>query len=250
MEKKLFFSPIRVKKNAVLIAVWIFVIIAHTVILYYLISETAERAKKKAGPVKMTVTTVKLQEKTRNTSIGAVHPREEKKNIAAVPKKDPVIPPPVVKPKTPTPTIKKEEKKKEPQDDKKSRLLKQAKESIALVNAKPYKSSDTKKISPLSEKSLPAEIGELESNSSEYDYKSRLAGTLKALLQLPEYGDVQIKLCLNRAGKVTELIVLKTDSKLNKKYVEEHLPKLTLLSFGNNFLNSSSKTFTITLTNE
>ncbi len=54
-----------------------------------------------------------------------------------------------------------------------------------------------------------------------------LIGYLQGYLQLPDIGEVQIQLVLRKDGKVESMKVLKTESEANRKYLEEHLPKLS-----------------------
>ena len=67
---------------------------------------------------------------------------------------------------------------------------------------------------------------------------------------MPEYGDIKIKLTLNRQGKVTKIIVTSSASVANRQYIEKVLPSLTFPVFGAPFGDAKDYTFTITLSNE
>ena len=72
-----------------------------------------------------------------------------------------------------------------------------------------------------------------------------LVSFLHASLNLPEFGEVKIQLTVKKDGTVTHLVVLQAESKKNKAYLEEHLPRLQLpLEL------EQEKTFTLTFCNE
>ena len=84
----------------------------------------------------------------------------------------------------------------------------------------------------------------------EVSYRDELAGRLKLLLRLPEYGEVKIKLTLDHMGKVVKVSVSHSESELNKKYIEKTLPGLSFPAFGTRFGDADQYTFSITLSNE
>lgn len=84
----------------------------------------------------------------------------------------------------------------------------------------------------------------------EISYRDELAGRLKLLLKLPEFGEVKIKLTLDRSGKVAKVVVVSAESAANRKHIEKTLPSLTFPAFGNNFGDAGQYTFAITLSNE
>lgn len=80
------------------------------------------------------------------------------------------------------------------------------------------------------------------------DAVSSLIGYLQGYLQLPDIGEVQIQLVLRKDGKVDSMKVLKTESAENRKYLEEHLPKI---SFPPSVLEGvSSRSFLLTFCNK
>ena len=83
---------------------------------------------------------------------------------------------------------------------------------------------------------------------SERSYRDELSGRLKLLLKLPEYGDVKVKLTLDRSGNVISLFIISSESGVNRKYIEKMLSSVSLPSFGDNFGTESTHTFSVTLT--
>lgn len=87
-------------------------------------------------------------------------------------------------------------------------------------------------------------------SNQEIGYRDSLAIRLKKLLCLPEYGDVQLKLTLGRTGNVTKVVIVKSKSDRNRKYIEQTLPSLHFPAFGSNFSGSDLYTFLVNLTND
>ena len=87
-------------------------------------------------------------------------------------------------------------------------------------------------------------------SGAEKSYYREIIQRLKLCLKLPEYGQVQLKLTLSRAGKTLSVQVLSSKSRKNQKYLEEMLPKITFSSFGTNFSNEKSHTFMLNITND
>jgi outer membrane biosynthesis protein TonB len=80
-------------------------------------------------------------------------------------------------------------------------------------------------------------------------YEAELITKLKILLKLPEVGDVQVSLTLNRQGNVTKFEILSSASASNKKAVEAHLPAIRFPPFGQAYPGENTHTFKLTLTN-
>lgn len=141
------------------------------------------------------------------------------------------------------------------------KLLADAEERIAKIGAGHGK-VDPGKSSKLASVALPSALSSLHIDAlpdtpgaaplsfKEASYRDELAGRLKLLLRLPEYGDVRVKLTLERSGKVSKVVVESSASKANGKYIEKTLPGLTFPPFGTNFGNEAHYTFSITLSNE
>lgn len=84
----------------------------------------------------------------------------------------------------------------------------------------------------------------------EKGYHEELATRLKLLLRLPDYGEVKVKLTLDRSGRFSNVIILSSESDKNRKYIEKTLPALTYPGFGKNFGDLPQHTFVIILSNE
>lgn len=84
----------------------------------------------------------------------------------------------------------------------------------------------------------------------EKSYRDELASRLKLMLKLPEHGDVQLKLTLDRLGKAVKVSIIKSASSANRSYVEKTLLNLKFPPLGNHFENMSEYTFIIHLSNE
>jgi outer membrane biosynthesis protein TonB len=76
-------------------------------------------------------------------------------------------------------------------------------------------------------------------------YEEELTRALHRALQLPEYGEVRIRLVLDAQGTVASIEVLATESEANRKYLEKNLPGLKFPQTG-----SASRTFVLTFCNE
>lgn len=87
-------------------------------------------------------------------------------------------------------------------------------------------------------------------DEKEANYREEVACRLKILLKLPEYGEVKVKLTLERSGKVAKVIIDSSESEVNRNYIQKTLPTLTFPPFGTYFGSVSEYTFSITLSSE
>jgi len=151
-----------------------------------------------------------------------------------------------------TPPVKEIEKTAPVFSEQQKVLLAKAQENIAKMNQKrdpdiaiadaikvPGKLTEQKEVSVDSTSTTP-----------ESGYQNELISRLRLQLRLPEFGDVQIKLTVNRAGKVVSVTIVKAASEANRKYVEKQVPALSFPAFGSYFSGKTQNTFTITLSNE
>jgi hypothetical protein len=90
----------------------------------------------------------------------------------------------------------------------------------------------------------------LPSSAVERSYRDELASRLKLLLKLPEHGEVQLKLTVDRLGRAIKVNIIKSPSHLNRLYIEKNLPTLKFPPLGKDFANMSEYTFIIQLSNE
>lgn len=157
--------------------------------------------------------------------------KEAPKPTAAAPKPKPV-------PKKTTTVVEKNKttppkKKQEPQ------VWKEIDEALAKIDQKVYSSSKSKLDVPQMV-AIPSAgfIGEA-------SHEESLVSFLHSSLNLPEFGEVTIQLTVKKDGTVAQLKVMKSESKKNKAYLEQHLP---LLKFP--LVLENEKTFTLTFCNE
>jgi len=136
-----------------------------------------------------------------------------------------------VRPKKPTSKPAKKPTKK-PQVSK----LDKAKEALANYKRSPSKQS--------------VSIQRLDIAPAENDYANSLVRTLKSMLTLPEFGEVKIAITIDRSGRVTNLTILETESRLNQKTIERVLKEAKFSSFGSNFSGEKEHTFAIVLKND
>ncbi|MDP1836221.1 MAG: hypothetical protein Q8K75_09905 [Chlamydiales bacterium] len=169
-----------------------------------------------------------------------------------VPKPKP-NPKPVSTPKQtpPKPVVAKKETPKPPSPPpKQTAALSKARESLAALK---NQSQET----PVAHSSvviptLAPSVASLPQTSgpSELSYQDDLAVRLRSLLRLPEYGDVKVSLTIDRSGKVLAFEVLQSENAANRRYVDTHLPRCKFADFGKHFVDESSKTFQLTLSND
>ena len=195
---------------------------------------TTITTSKKAVSAPVAKPTIKKQEPTEKTSVK---------------KSDP-----------PPKTVKKQEKIKEkekPVEVKQKKTaqdsrLKELQERIAKIEAKNDRMSTKSEFIVPAALTLSSPISEMqieETLATEDDSVSFLVGYLQQCLQLPDVGEVQIQLTFRNDGSIENVKVLRAESKENKKYLEEHLTKLTFPSM-NTLSKESSRSFLLTFCNK
>ena len=169
-------------------------------------------------------------------------------------KKKPLIPKPIKPLVKKSPLIKQTGKKiptlkYTPQEfDIPSSIVKQLEESIAKIEQKDDKQckSSTIVTASLSTKAVVTLEQEEPILSS---YTASLVKELTQMLQLPEYGEVKIKIIFSPAGKIMDLLVLQAESKANKLYLEKCLPNIVLPKYNEKVTLNNEQTFTLTFCN-
>lgn len=138
------------------------------------------------------------------------------------------------------------ESKKGPSLDKKmlQELRKGLQDAHALDTQAPVTAPSTLSPLSLSQPSSNASVAGVLSAQAEEDYISQLKGYLQSSLRLPDVGEVTIGLRLTAQGRVVEIDVLKTTSKLNEQYVLDHVPILSFPAWGK---GAEEKYFPVTL---
>jgi colicin import membrane protein len=186
-------------------------------------------------------------------------PKPKPRAIAPVPKpRKPIakVQKPKLKPK-PKPRSKPKPKPKakprvEPQRNReREELLRQVEQSLEKIEtvAHNVRTETQAERSPPSLEPLHID----QSKSTEKDsapFRNELVRRLQLLLRLPDYGEVQMKLTLDRSGKVANLLIVSSQSPANQAYVEKTLPTLAFAKFGRLFPKELTHTFSLTLQNE
>lgn len=198
------------------------------------------KPKEKPKPVPKKV------EKTKAAPKKKAQPKETPKE-KAVPKEKPVSAAPMAKQEAQKAAAAAAQKAKQQE------LLAKAQESIAKIRRDGV-TIDAKQRADLKIPQLTlATVAADEASSlsmGEVSYRDELAGRLKLLLKLPEYGSVKLKLTLQRSGKVSKVAIVSAGSAQNRAYVEKLMPTLQFPPFGTQFGQDPEYTFTITLNND
>jgi colicin import membrane protein len=143
-------------------------------------------------------------------------------------------------------------------------LLAKAKENLAKISETRNKIGSSSSSVNLETTALPKELGALqvdalpseetgssgERGTKEISYSDEVRYRLKMGLRLPDYGAVEIKLTLDRIGKVVKVETVHSESSKNKAYIESKIPTLVFPSFGQRFQGVAQKTFSYTLQND
>ncbi|KAG8155693.1 hypothetical protein JTE90_011514 [Oedothorax gibbosus] len=127
-------------------------------------------------------------------------------------------------------------------------ILKQLEESIAKIEQKDDKQC---KSSTIVTASLPSKVAVAPAQEEPTlpSYTASLVKELTQILQLPEYGEVKVKITVSPAGKIIELLVLQAESKANKLYLEKCLPNIVLPKYNEKVTLNNEQTFTLTFCN-
>jgi hypothetical protein len=80
-------------------------------------------------------------------------------------------------------------------------------------------------------------------------YSEFLIAYLQESLDLPEYGEVKIKLTINREGNLLDSAVLASENPKNSEFLKNRLPELTFPCFNDFGVDEKNLTFTISFRN-
>lgn len=200
--------------------------------------------------------TVKLTPVAKETKAPIV--KSEPKKVAPPQKQKPKEPPKVVvkkeKAKEKVPEKAKEIPKETPKVVSKKEWVALAKEKIGKIEAIADNTSAKSITTPVLIQNFESELSFADTEAflslNEMAYRDELAVRLKLSLKLPEYGEVKVKLTVERSGKIAAIKILEFKSKKNADYIEKHLPRLEMPKFGSNFSGSTTHDFTIIMSNE
>lgn len=130
-------------------------------------------------------------------------------------------------------------------------LLKELEESIAKIEGKSDKtlvSRQTSKTRTPIKLTIDTETSDAGEQAE--SYIESIVGHLHRSLTLPELGAVKIQLRLRQDGSVIKLIVLSSESKENKRYLETHLPLLHFPRFEEAYVGKKEHEFILNFVNE
>jgi hypothetical protein len=145
--------------------------------------------------------------------------------------------------KTPPKQVKKEIPKVKP-SPLAQKLVRELEESIAKIEGSHDKVDTSLELeTPRTIDAL--KIESFKPNLTNDDYTGTLILCLQQSLNLPDFGEVKIKLTLRHDGTVEQLTVLKAESENNRRYLETHLPHVKFPA-----LNNLEHTFVLTFCNE
>ena len=101
----------------------------------------------------------------------------------------------------------------------------------------------------LSVPQLKLSVENFTSNKSNEDarYATLLVTTLQAFLLLPEYGQVSLKLTIDRNGVLVDWEILECSSTENKKYLKQMLPTLSFPQLEGSYQGKSTVIFPLRL---
>ncbi len=123
-------------------------------------------------------------------------------------------------------------------------LLQQISESLETIAAPTQMARQV-------EISLPQsiEIAKMEKSDQQFRYKEMILTILQNQLELPEFGEVIVKIKINEKGSVFYCEILKTQSNKNGEFLKKRLQELTFPCFNEYGMASSPLDFTITFYN-
>lgn len=81
-------------------------------------------------------------------------------------------------------------------------------------------------------------------------YHDEMVRRLQLLLKLPDFGEVQVEVVVDRSGKFQRMRILGSVSGKNRGYIEKELPQVQFPAFGEHFNGEREHTFTLTLRND
>lgn len=122
----------------------------------------------------------------------------------------------------------------------------------SVANALKELKSLEKKKEPLKTLSVPSQIC-LETKGAEskiaQTYGTFLIAYLENSLDLPEYGNVKLELCIDRTGRLLKSQVLSSESEKNSEFLKNRLLELAFPCFNDFQIAENTLTFTVSFRN-
>ena len=150
------------------------------------------------------------------------------------------------RPKTPSGKVSSPEKRgpkggSEPtKNSQKRKVLEELKEVLSKIETEPPPPSTVLLPKPIHTLSIDSR-----DTNEETDYSISLAHSLKEGLELPEIGEVKLRLTVSQRGRVLKVDILSAASIKNRRYLEFNLPNIPLPPFSEDLKNESAHTFTL-----
>lgn len=140
----------------------------------------------------------------------------------------------------PTPSIVKTKQDPDP-------ILQEIAESLESITAKNEISHTKAALAIPSRVEKKAEV--VEESSIDATYSEELIAFLQNALDLPEYGEVRVRLEIDRFGSLRDCSILDSKSRKNAEFLKNQLPELAYPSFNDFSMADLTQTFTITFRN-
>lgn len=223
------------KLDRALVTIFLTVVGLHAGIILWMILQSTFQPLVPPPTRPLVVKTITLQppKKAPTAPVSAIKKPvvEAAKPVKEAPKKEAVVKKTVTAKTT---------KKSVPAQKVENTLLAAAKEALSQLKQTPT-------LDPVTTLAVSEEAPTKLSGSS---YEQDLAQRLHTLVRLPEYGQVTLQLTLNRNGTVEKFEVTSAESQINRDYIQQQLPKLRFVTFGNRYPGEEKHTFLLVLKNE
>lgn len=131
-------------------------------------------------------------------------------------------------------------------------LLQSIEESLDKID-QPKVRKKTAQTANLPDKKKRLKIDDLDSSSAigySDNYQDQLIDLLQSGLDLPDYGDVKLKLTLKKDGTIMELTIIEAQSQKNRSYLEKNLKTVHFPVFSGGLAKENTHTFTLTFCNQ
>jgi hypothetical protein len=226
-----------------------FVICIHAILLLFSRQSTSSKKEKKP---RLIVETIRLKPKESITQTTV--------QKAAAPPQKAAVKPCQEKKEKPPPT---QAKKKEAAPAKKNTPAKKNAEYAKLIHElekqlDKIEKGGQKNISHTPTINVPSKISSLQIDRADHSvadekdllYNEMLATFLHQAIVLPEYGEVKLKIDIDEEGRVSQVKVIESQSKVNQRYLEKILPSLRFPRPPHHLSKTKKQSYVLTFCNE
>jgi len=127
-------------------------------------------------------------------------------------------------------------------------VLQEIAESFDAIAAKEETPSSKTTLAIPSRVQRKAEVAQ-EASTMDASYSEELIAFLQNALDLPEFGEVKVRLEIDRFGALRNCSILDSKSRKNAEFLKNRLPELTFPSFNDFSIVDITQSFTITFRN-